>query len=132
MKFVVPFSIMIAIAGCAGASKTEAPAAATAAKSFPKCEKALAKLQKEKPPKEETASNMITQKVEPVPPTGKDGKPAPGCALITYEITKEGLAENFRVLEKSDEAASKAALEALFKWKFRKVEAKNQYKYFVF
>lgn len=97
-----------------------------------KCETAFAKLKNEKPPKEETASNMIKEKAKPEKPTNAAGEPQPGCAVITYEITKEGLAENFKVIEKSDKASEEAALGALFKWKFRKFEAKNQVIMFVF
>lgn len=131
MKLLISMIALLAFAG---------PAVATGKKEqnldpkqkIAKCETAFAKLKAEKPPKEETAPNMIKDKVKPEPPKNAAGENQPGCAVITYEITKEGLAENFKVVEKSDKASEEAALGALFKWKFRKFEAKNQAIMFVF
>ena len=131
MKFILSLIVAGLLAGCAEAAKKE-EAAVEVKQKFPKCEAAWAKLQKDKPPKTETAPNMIKEKVQPEAPKTADGQKKPGCVVITYEITKEGLAENFRVIEKSDKEAQDAALGALYKWKFRKFEAKNQAIMFVF
>lgn len=119
MKFFILVFSTLLFAACANAPTEKPPVAPVDAKKYAKCEAAWTKLMKDKPSKAETPPNMISEKAEPE-------ATKPGCAVITYEITKDGLAENFKVVEKSDEEAQKAALGALLKYKFRKFEAKNQ------
>lgn len=130
MKKFLFLVLCISVSGCAGMKQKYDQKMSAGndriQKLYPECKNASARLAMSEPAYPDTPDDIVTYRKPPKYPRKLLNAGVEGCTVVQYEITKEGLAENFKIAYTTDTGFAVTSLEALMKWRFKPQENRKR------